>query len=181
MRTAANFSRNDPRSEARGVLRGIPQGSRLGPLLSSPPCTLRDKSRVGTINATKKIYRLLTRILTVVSHLASLTAAISKMFWWLRPQLVSLSLFQYKCTQQRGKKQLKGERTIGQSHFCLCDMTSYRAERLIEYAISQGEGEKYWEKVWYTNHNSIVLHFFINHTNAVLALLASLACVVARK
>ena len=42
--------------------------------------------------------------------------------------------------------------------------------RLFEKAISQRKDEKWWEKVRYTIHNSIILYFIINHSNSVLVL-----------
>ena len=41
-----------------------------------------------------------------------------------------------------GSGVLRGKTTEGQSRFCFHDMTPFRADFLIEYEISQGEGEK---------------------------------------
>ena len=49
-------------------------------------------------------------------------------------------------------------------------VTSIVSGHLFEKAISQRKDEKWWEKVRYTIHNSIILYFIINHSNSVLVL-----------
>ena len=129
---------------------------------------LKDQSGFCIINATKETYQLWRRILAFVSHFEHCNSC----------------QFQ-KLFDSFGHISLRDEKTIGQPCFRLCDMKLLCSDRLIEFVVSQGEGERQREKfkipciaALYCNHTHPDLSFELNFycyglllTNATFTLL----------